>query len=161
VGRSRGEEISVPVPYRADRARAERILLDAAAHATADYAPDAASQREQLQRKFNIELDAYDPRVYWRLTDNWVQLSLRFIVPAHGIREIKDRLSREILAGLEQPASKWPARRSRSAGSRRCRCGSCRRSVAPTPDAPAILTTPILGYRVSGADPCLVHSPTS
>lgn len=42
-----------------------------------------------------------DPAVYWRITDNWLELSLRFLVPHRGVREIKDRMSRDILAGLD------------------------------------------------------------
>jgi hypothetical protein len=38
--------------------------------------------------------------VYVRLTDNWVELSLRFLGRDHGIRALKDRMSREILSGL-------------------------------------------------------------
>jgi small-conductance mechanosensitive channel len=32
------------------------------------------------------------------MTDNWVELSLRFVVPDRGIREIKDAMYREILS---------------------------------------------------------------
>jgi hypothetical protein len=35
-----------------------------------------------------------------RLTDNWVELAVRFVVADHGIREIKDKISRDILDGL-------------------------------------------------------------
>lgn len=91
------EELAVPVPYRGDRALAEEILLKTAREATASYADEARAERERLQREYAIELDEYEPRVFWRLTDNWVELSLRFIVPARGIREIKDQMSRSIL----------------------------------------------------------------
>jgi hypothetical protein len=34
------------------------------------------------------------------MTDNWLELSVRFLAPDHGTRPIKDAMSREILAGL-------------------------------------------------------------
>jgi hypothetical protein len=40
--------------------------------------------------------------VYLRLTDNWVELTVRFIVKEHGIREVKDAMSREVLGELER-----------------------------------------------------------
>jgi len=40
--------------------------------------------------------------VYWRITDNWLELWLRFLVPHRGVRMIKDRMSRDILTGLDQ-----------------------------------------------------------
>ena len=46
------------------------------------------------------------PKVYYRITDNWLELSLRFIAKDHDIRDIKDQMSRDILdefdkAGIE------------------------------------------------------------
>jgi len=37
----------------------------------------------------------------WRITDNWLELSLRFVVPHRGVREVKDRMTRDILVGLD------------------------------------------------------------
>jgi hypothetical protein len=39
--------------------------------------------------------------VYWRITDNWLEMTLRFIAKTHGVRDLKDRMSREILQGLD------------------------------------------------------------
>jgi small-conductance mechanosensitive channel len=36
-----------------------------------------------------------------RLTDNWLELTVRFLVQEHGIRELKDVMSREIVALFE------------------------------------------------------------
>jgi hypothetical protein len=49
------------------------------------------------------------PKVYFRLTDNRPDLSLRFVTHDHGIREVKDAFARELLAGIEyQMASNAP-----------------------------------------------------
>ena len=37
------------------------------------------------------------PRVYCRLTDNWLELTVRFINLSHGVRDVKDAMSRQIL----------------------------------------------------------------
>jgi small-conductance mechanosensitive channel len=100
------EELHIPVPYRADRARAERILLEAVREATRDSQSDSDAARRRIEKKYGLTLDAHDPRVYWTLTDNWLEMSVRFVVPDHGIREIKDQINRTILrefdaAGLE------------------------------------------------------------
>ena len=49
-----------------------------------------------------IEAGDIAPQVYFRLTDNWLELTVRFLVPDHGIREIKDAMSRDILAALDE-----------------------------------------------------------
>jgi small-conductance mechanosensitive channel len=100
------EEVHVPIPYRANRERAERILLDAAHAAVAETATASAAAREALQERYGVSLEMHTPRVFWRLTDNWLDLAVRFVVPEHGIREIKDRFTRRVLdefdrAGLE------------------------------------------------------------
>jgi small-conductance mechanosensitive channel len=100
------EEVHVPIPYRADRQRAERILLDAANAAVAETAAASAAAREALQQRYGVSLEMHTPRVFWRLTDNWLDLAVRFVVPEHGIREIKDQFTRRVLdefdrAGLE------------------------------------------------------------
>jgi hypothetical protein len=33
-----------------------------------------------------------------QLTDNWIELSVRFLVTTHGVRAIKDRIARQIWA---------------------------------------------------------------
>ncbi|HYE33818.1 hypothetical protein [Methylocaldum sp.] len=48
------------------------------------------------------EVRRIGPRVYFRLTDNWLELTVRFIVRDRGIREAKDALSRDILREFEQ-----------------------------------------------------------
>lgn len=42
-----------------------------------------------------------DPRVFLRLTDNWVELAVRFVAATHGVRALKDRMSREIIDALD------------------------------------------------------------
>jgi hypothetical protein len=40
--------------------------------------------------------------VYWQLTDNWLQMAVRFVTRERGVRGLKDRITREVLAGLDQ-----------------------------------------------------------
>ena len=49
-----------------------------------------------------VSRDDLDPRVYWRLTDNWLEMTVRFLTETHGIRVVKDAMSREVLAGLDE-----------------------------------------------------------
>jgi small-conductance mechanosensitive channel len=95
------DEINLPVRYQDDRARAEQILQDAARrHAvTRDKIGDEEVRR--LEAEFGIGVGDIDPHTYWRITDNWLEITVRFLAPDHGIREIKDRMSREILAALD------------------------------------------------------------
>jgi len=96
------EELHVPVPYRADRARAEEILLTAVRNASEEFSQQAADARRRLEHKYGLEHESVEPRVFWTITDNWLELTVRFVVPEHGIREIKDRIGRAILGDFDR-----------------------------------------------------------
>lgn len=95
------EEMSFPIPFAADRERAERVILAAAArHAVRPDELDAAAV-DELKRRYFLDRLSTDPRVYYRLTDNWLEMSVRFVVRDRGIRDVKDAISREVLRELD------------------------------------------------------------
>lgn len=96
------EEMHIPIAYDSDRREAERILLEVAARHATELSQVSKEDLQELQRRYFIKSEDLRPRVYLRLTDNWVELTLRFVCATHGVRELKDRMSREILDGMEQ-----------------------------------------------------------
>jgi small-conductance mechanosensitive channel len=97
------DEIPIPVKYGADWQRAEAILLDAARRHTTEYVEKATPALEELRKKYVLALViALEPKVYLRLTDNWMELTLRFTGPVHGVRAIKDAMARDIIAALDE-----------------------------------------------------------
>lgn len=96
------EEMHLPVPYNADRNKAEQILLDTARKHTADVAKMSEDMLRDLEKRYVMSRSELVPQVFWTLTDNWLEMSLRFIVPTSGIRQIKSDMSRDIIAALDQ-----------------------------------------------------------
>jgi small-conductance mechanosensitive channel len=92
------EEIAIPVPYDADGRRAERILLDAAQEHTLKVNELGEEAIKELERRYFVRRSDLGPKVYYRLTDNWLEMSLRFLTRDSGIREMKDAMSRKIIA---------------------------------------------------------------
>lgn len=96
------EEIHIPIKYDVDRKRVEDLLLDVARRHTAELIPRASRALDDLRHRAFLPDDvSTDPAVYLRLTDNWIELSVRFIAPQRGVRKLKDAMSRDILLGLE------------------------------------------------------------
>lgn len=96
------EEMSIPITYKADRKRVEEILLEAARlHA---LNPDSMTieAKENLQKRFGVQPIDLPPRVFYRLTDNWLELTVRFLLHTHGIRIAKDAMSRHIITALDE-----------------------------------------------------------
>lgn len=96
------EEMTIPIPYRADRARAEAILLECVAEEAEALDRDSEPVRHALERRYFISVEDLAPRVFWRLTDNWLELTVRFIVRDHGMRDIKDAIARGVLHKFEE-----------------------------------------------------------
>ena len=96
------EELSLAIPYHADRRRAERILLEAARRHTLSVNDLSAEALREMQRRYVLKPADLGPRVYYRLTDNWLELTVRFVVPEHGVRDYKDAMSREVLDALDE-----------------------------------------------------------
>jgi hypothetical protein len=95
-------EMQLPISYKDNRAAAEQVLLDVARRLTLKTSELAEPALAELERRYFVKREELEPRVYWRLTDNWVEMSLRFLCEEHGIRGLSDRMSREIIAGLDK-----------------------------------------------------------
>jgi small-conductance mechanosensitive channel len=96
------EEMHLPVSYKDDRATAEQILLDAAAKYTVKITELAEPALATLRERYFIEPAGIKPRVYYRLTDNWLELAVRFLCREHDVRSLKDAMSREIIESLDK-----------------------------------------------------------
>ena len=92
------DEIVLPIPYDGDDQRAERIMLDAVREfaVSADAVADDAKVR--LQQRYGLDMPDIAPRSFYRLTDNWIEITVRFLVSDHGARAAKDAIFRRILA---------------------------------------------------------------
>jgi small-conductance mechanosensitive channel len=96
------DEINLPVKYGDDFARAEQILFEAAQNHAVTREKIGDEEVKRLEGEFGIGVGDIDPQTYWRITDNWLEITVRFLAPDHGIRAIKDKMSRDILAGLQE-----------------------------------------------------------
>jgi small-conductance mechanosensitive channel len=94
------EEIAVPIPYAAAPEEAEQVLLKAVRPHAVPAAEVERHALRELQRRYLVAAPDAEPRVFYRITDDWLELTVRFLVPDHGIREIKDAITRDVLRGL-------------------------------------------------------------
>ncbi len=112
------EELTIPIPHEADWVTAEHIMLEEAR---------AVSQSEGAQEAMRLMLKKYpvprvevEPHVFVRITDNWMELAARFVVPIRTARSVKDGLSRRIRQRLDEAgieiASETVAATVRNAG---------------------------------------------
>jgi small-conductance mechanosensitive channel len=88
------EELTIPVPYDADWKRAERILLEEAERISAGTEAQEAVRR--LEERYPVPKTEVEPRVFVQMTDNWMQLAARFVIPVRQSRTLKSELTRRV-----------------------------------------------------------------
>lgn len=98
------DEISVPVTYESDWKKAIGIMTTAASENPAyqDLLPKAHEQRRRTRREFAIKITSLEPRVYVRLTDNWIELGLIYPVDTEARRSFRSNVSQRILEDFSE-----------------------------------------------------------
>jgi len=96
------DEISFPIHFHQDFEKAEQIILRAANDQAQTAKQLGKEEVKRLEERFGIDAGEIDPQVFWRITEDWMELTVRFLGPDHGIRHIKDRTTRQIIAGFEK-----------------------------------------------------------
>jgi hypothetical protein len=100
VGVSNTDEVSSNMAMTANRPN--KLCFDTVRTHTKKIAEYSEAALAALEHRYFVKRAELEPRVFLRLTDNWVELAVRFVVEDHGIRELKDRISRDILYGLDR-----------------------------------------------------------
>ena len=96
------EEMRLPIPYLADRVKAEQILMDVANRHTPQSGELSQEVVDEMQRRYFMSSMDVKPHVYYRLTDNWLEMTVRFLANSHSVRELKNEMSREILVAFDE-----------------------------------------------------------
>ena len=96
------EEMSIPITYQSNRAKVEEIMLEAARQNAVNPAMLEEAVKDDLQRRFDVQPLDLIPKVFYRITDNWLELTVRFIVHTHLIRGVKDSMSRHIMGKMDE-----------------------------------------------------------
>lgn len=96
------EEMHIMIKYSANRKTAEEIMLKTSRKHTIQISRISEPHLLELERRYLVKPSELEPRVFYRITDNWLELNLRFIALEHNIRELKDLLSREIVEEFEK-----------------------------------------------------------
>jgi small-conductance mechanosensitive channel len=88
------EELTVPIPYGADWRLAERILLEEAERISSGTEAQDAIRR--LEERYPVPKTEVEPRVFVQMSDNWMQLAARFVIPVRQARTVKSDLTRRV-----------------------------------------------------------------
>ncbi len=91
------DEIRVPLTYESDWKTAINNFLDIVKSETEEMTKQAEIEVERLGEKYYLPKKVTDPAVYVKLTDNWVELGIRYVTDTKTRRILSDVLNRKIL----------------------------------------------------------------
>jgi small-conductance mechanosensitive channel len=95
------DEIMIPVTYASDWRRAGEVMLEHGRSYTSHLQEQAQEQIESLAEQYPLYDTTVAPTLYVVITDNWIELTLRYVVDAHERRGVKARLHHELLQHFE------------------------------------------------------------
>jgi small-conductance mechanosensitive channel len=96
------EEIAVPVTYTSDWEKAQKILLEETEAATRDFREASAAALAEMARRYLVPRSDVDPQTFVKLTDNWIELTVRFVIPTRSARKVKSVISEGVLRRYTQ-----------------------------------------------------------
>ncbi len=91
------DEITIPLTYDSNWKAAIENFLGIIKAETGDLTIQAEREVERLGEKYYLPKKVTEPAVYVRLTDNWVQLGIRYVSESRNRRAVSDILNRKIL----------------------------------------------------------------
>ena len=97
------DEITLPITYDSDWQLAREILLDHGREYTSEFEARARSGINELIRRYPIQEMGLnvEPTLYVIMTDNWIELTLRYVVDPHERRAVASNLHSDILQHFE------------------------------------------------------------
>lgn len=95
------DEIKFPVTYNSDIKAAADILKKAGGDYSREFMAGAEAQIEKMERVFRVPRFEVEPVVYMKVTDNWVELTLRYLVAPHKRRAASSYIFGAIFEQIE------------------------------------------------------------
>ncbi len=90
------DEINLPIKYGSDIDLAKSIVTEIAIETLSDFIKASKVTWEDVVKKYYIEDAQLNPTLAITLTDNWIQLNLRYIVDYKKRRITKNRMNEQI-----------------------------------------------------------------
>ena len=90
------DEINLPIEYGSDVNEAFEILEKVTESLLLPYARTAAEEWKRMTRKYLIEKANVEPTVSMKLTDNWIEFNIRYVVDYKQRRGTKGQVYREL-----------------------------------------------------------------
>jgi small-conductance mechanosensitive channel len=96
------DEITIPVTYASNWQRAAEVMMEHGREYTQELHADAEARLTKMIDRYPLQRTSVAPTIYLAMTDNWIEITLRYIVDAMERRKIKGQLHRELLQHFQE-----------------------------------------------------------
>ncbi len=96
------DEIKLPITYGSDMDAATRILTEVGAAYTQQFLKTAQKELEAMKRQFLVPQVEFQPTVFVRVTSNWLELTMRYVVEAKKRRMASSYLYTEVFKRVQK-----------------------------------------------------------
>ena len=95
------DEITIPVTYASNWQLAQEIMLTQAEEYSRGLQAQAKGKLQDLRESYPIQETPVAPMIYLTLTDNWIAMTLRYVVEPGSRRAVQGRIHRQLLQRFE------------------------------------------------------------
>jgi small-conductance mechanosensitive channel len=96
------DEVNLPITYNSNMETASRILKEVGSEYTREFLKDAQRDLENMRRQFLIPNLSLESEVYLKVTSNWLQLTMRYIVDPKQRRAASSFIYKEVFKRVAQ-----------------------------------------------------------
>lgn len=96
------DDIELPITYDSDWVGAISKILTIVKGETDKVATQAELELSKLEEKYYLPRKAIDPAIFVTMTDNWIELNIRYVTIVRDRRLLRDRLNKLILEEIER-----------------------------------------------------------
>ncbi len=96
------DEATLPITYNSNLQQASKILTDVGGEYTREFLQGAQEQLEEMRRYFVVPSIELNPVVYVKVTSNWLELTMRYIVDPKKRRPASSFIYTEVFQRVQK-----------------------------------------------------------
>ena len=95
-------ELELPITYDSNWRKARELILQVLQEVVGATVPEAEKEMRDVQRTYYLKGISVEPSIYMTLTDNWIDLHIRYPVPVAHSRIAMSRVYTRLLEEIEK-----------------------------------------------------------
>lgn len=95
------DEITIPITYDSNWRLAGELMLEQGREYSSPLLAEAEAELRPMKEHYPLGETGVEPTLYIVMTDNWIEMTLRYVVETRKRREVKAGLHRELLQSFQ------------------------------------------------------------